>query len=265
MHIAKLQRSRRLERDLKCLLPVTYLQALSSAGANKTENDSETLPYLGTFIAHIYESLSKKPHVHLAYTWVFYMALFSGGRYIRAKLQSAGDDFWCTTFASNTSATLATVELGDTEEHMTVPLSFWKFCGSTDGEDLKAEYKRYVLEIEPALTAAECEDIISEAVDIMKRLIVLVCEIEAVITDGEADIKPYVVDPDKQNRILTYKSKPQAIASSRGAVGNPSLLILLLKHLLPMGLVELLSGTKKCFFPSTQSSKVPDAVAVQSS
>ena len=52
---------------------------------------------LARFISHTKRSVEANPHVLVAYAWVLYMALFSGGRYLRACLNEAGGssgDFW---------------------------------------------------------------------------------------------------------------------------------------------------------------------------
>ncbi|PVH89961.1 heme oxygenase-like protein [Cadophora sp. DSE1049] len=52
---------------------------------------------LAEFLQHTKTSVEANPHVLLAYAWVLYMALFSGGRYLRAALIEAGgqgDTFW---------------------------------------------------------------------------------------------------------------------------------------------------------------------------
>lgn len=44
---------------------------------------------LADFITHTKKSVAENPHVLIAYTWVLYMALFSGGRILRASLRAA--------------------------------------------------------------------------------------------------------------------------------------------------------------------------------
>lgn len=148
-------------------------------------NEGVGLPFhdLCTFIKHIKESISTMPHVQVAYTWVFYMALFSGGRYIRAKLLSAGDGFWTTALEPGSLKNASTSHDVDSDELETVPLSFWNFSGAFDGDHLKASYKSRVQEIEPFLTVKERQDIVEEAVFIMKKLLIIVTGIELVVTN----------------------------------------------------------------------------------
>ncbi len=62
------------------------------------------LRQLQAFLAHIRYSVARRPHVLIAYAWVFYMALFSGGRWIRAQLHGAGERFWTEPAATATAA-----------------------------------------------------------------------------------------------------------------------------------------------------------------
>ena len=72
------------------------------------DEHSRKRPRLMTFISHIQTSTTRKPHLLIAYAWIFYMALFSGGRWIRAQLYAAGEDFWSwkktTTISSSSSS-----------------------------------------------------------------------------------------------------------------------------------------------------------------
>lgn len=49
---------------------------------------------LALFLNHMERSIEDKPHVIIAYSYIFFMALFAGGRFIRATLESAGPAFW---------------------------------------------------------------------------------------------------------------------------------------------------------------------------
>ena len=176
LYFPELERSSRLRRDLVHLLSPSCFSSLGFGDTGRSADESaRQLPHdLSSFVMHIHESISAKPHVHIAYTWVFYMALFSGGRYIRSKLRSAGDEFWALEAPKKTSINGYTAD----EDSESTPLSFWSFSGALDGEDLKADYKSRVLEIEPSLALNERQDIINEAVDIMKRLLNIVQGIE---------------------------------------------------------------------------------------
>ncbi|KAK3327916.1 hypothetical protein B0T19DRAFT_177448 [Cercophora scortea] len=158
---------------------------------------------LGQFIAHIQRSVDKNPHVLLAYAWVLYMALFSGGRFIRATLETAGTDFWskksepvlpsmrpcekpipiqsrqprdhghsqCTT-GDALSSSQETPSFGS--------LEFFRFATPMDGEDLKTEFKRRLIESESLLTEGEREDIVQEAQCIFDNMILLITQLDGV-------------------------------------------------------------------------------------
>lgn len=221
-----------------------------------------------TFVTHIHESISVKPHLYLSYTWVFYMAIFSGGRYIRAKLRSAGGDFWANTLSAESDKSKydrRDVKVKESEEW---PLSFWNFSGSSDGEDLKVDYKSRVGEMERILTLEDREEIINEAVEIMKRLLEIVRGIEVAVAEGVAEgiIGREISQSHRAetNLMPGHKTDSYESLSNIPGAGNPSLSTLLCKQLLPMGMVDLLAGIKNSFFSIGGSSKVSVTVPVKS-
>lgn len=141
-------------------------------------------PIVAPFISHIEQVVVAKPHLQIAYTWVFYMRLFSGGCYIRARLRSAGEDFWA-------SAGLPKVpsdgEYVQEPEKGTIGLSFWEFSGTSDGKDLKEDYKSRIHDLEASLTLEERQEIVNEAMDIMVKLIEIVKEIKRNVSSGLAN------------------------------------------------------------------------------
>lgn len=97
------------------------------------------------------------------------MALFSGGRYLRAQLRGA-----------NTTSWHIPVEAAQTvENNADAPLQFWCFDGDEDGEDLKTEFKARVAEVEALLTEEERREVVAEGVEIMRSLIEIVRHLEA--------------------------------------------------------------------------------------
>ena len=128
-------------------------------------------PRLSEFVTHISTTVVSKPHVLLAYTWIFYMALFQGGRYIRSKLLGVEENgFWVRELNAKPA--------GELTEGF-APLSFWQFPAATrDGEDLKTEFKARFQEIESSLTPAQKKDVVEEAVEIMTQLLEVVREID---------------------------------------------------------------------------------------
>lgn len=149
---------------------------------------------LSKFTAHIDEAVRKSPHILVAYAWVLYMALFSGGRHLRAVLRDSGGgpaDFWSrdpspvrpySVFSSSSSVRRRSVSdptdpiifqasrpLSRSASQSTQSsildsgLSFFDFEGYEDGEDIKRVFKRRIAEAEGLLTEGEKEDIIKEA------------------------------------------------------------------------------------------------------
>ncbi|TKA76709.1 hypothetical protein B0A55_03934 [Friedmanniomyces simplex] len=80
--------------------------------------------------------LSERPHILIAYGWVMYMAIFSGGRWIRQQLADAGPEF---------------------------ELAFLSFDGNEDGEDIKGVFKARLARAEGLLTPQERREVVEEA------------------------------------------------------------------------------------------------------
>jgi len=123
-----------------------------------------------------------KPHVLVAYTWVMYMAIFSGGRWIRQQLAGAGPEFW-SGGVTNTEATGGDEK---TAKAGTPGFSFLSFpASSQDGEDIKAEYKTRLAEAERMLTPAEREDVIEAAKTLFEQCIELVLFLDTEVVKQE--------------------------------------------------------------------------------
>ncbi|KAK3685613.1 hypothetical protein B0T22DRAFT_482567 [Podospora appendiculata] len=158
---------------------------------------------LGEFIAHIQRSIDKNPHVLLAYAWVLYMALFSGGRFIRATLETAGTEFWSKTSEpvqpsmrpcekpipvgprqprdhGHSHCTTGDAQSSSQETPSLGSLNFFRFATPRDGEDLKTEFKRRLIESESLLTEGEREDIVQEAQCIFDNMILLITQLDGV-------------------------------------------------------------------------------------
>ena len=211
--IPELERAGRLRRDL-ARLNCRFL------------SHDDTAPRLKGFTQHIASSIARKPHLLLAYTWLFYMALFSGGRYIRPRLREAGREFWTTTGGEK--------EKGGNIDLDEAALSFWNFDGEEDGEDVKAEFKQRFAEIEGWLTGEERDEVVQEAVFIMDSLMGVVEEIAETV--GREDLFE------------------KATARHGGVEGDePSVRWLCIKHILPMGMVELITGTSKAIMMGVES------------
>lgn len=135
---------------------------------------------LKEFVAHIHRSIDKNPEVLLAYAWVLYMALFSGGRFIRSSLEGAGQkEFWeksCDVIPPLGAQCKAPRQRRDKG-----PLSFFRFDTAQDGEDLKKEFKRRFLMCgEGLLTGAERDRVVREAICIFDNMNLLVSQLDGV-------------------------------------------------------------------------------------
>jgi hypothetical protein len=162
---------------------------------------------LAEFIPHLQESITNHPHVLVAYAWIFYMALFSGGRFIRAALEAAGPGFWgapsdpvqpcsrvcvepvpvqklldqCGKYAKLESEPATAGRDAASEKRATAPLEFFRFATPEDGEDLKTEFKARVRECERVLTPTEKDQIIQEAVRIFGSMNDLVDDLDGIL------------------------------------------------------------------------------------
>ncbi|KAN0107944.1 hypothetical protein V8E51_007686 [Hyaloscypha variabilis] len=183
-----LLRSERLESDIKTI-----------SGRAEEEIKEQLRNISQTAIAN--------PHVLLAYTWVLYMALFSGGRYLRASLQKAGPAFWSkspsytsldqlpknsfqskrppgseeidpshmNSSSDRTKSSSESLALGSTQG-----LQFFHFDGEKDGEDIKKEFKTRFAEADILLSEEEKDDIIQEAQHIFIYMIEMVGELDRI-------------------------------------------------------------------------------------
>ncbi|KAK0507898.1 hypothetical protein JMJ35_009787 [Cladonia borealis] len=209
--IPELERAGRLRGDL---------ERLGKSGRSEfdtTGKEAVAGPKLRALTRHIEEVTGRKPHLLLAYMWLLYMALFSGGRYIRARLREAGAEFWMGGESEKG---------GDIDE----VLSFWTFEGQEDEEDLKADLKQRFAEMEKRLTGQEREEVVQEATYIMDSMVGVVEEIAETV--GGED--------------LCHKAAGRSLERhNRAEIGEPSLWWLGLKHVLPMGMFELITGASK--------------------
>ncbi|KAL8714050.1 MAG: hypothetical protein Q9225_006653 [Loekoesia sp. 1 TL-2023] len=218
LHLPELERAQALECDIKLLLPSLH----------QFPNTS-TVPRLEAFKRHVQSSLSQKPHLLLAYTWIFYMALFSGGRYIRSKLRAG----LATSIASLPSAQL--------DGH--AGLSFWEFPGELDGEDLKLEYKSRVAALSAELTEEERRDIVAEGVQIMIFLIDLVKEVAEAVPARVAEL---ALEAGPSSDKVGFQGPVARIRPPW---------ILLMRNLFPMYFMEIVSAAL-----GVVASRAPDKV-----
>lgn len=158
-----LKRSPRLKRDLQ------YLPELDRSKFSQLDDETQS---------HIRDLTESNPHTLVAYTWVMYMAIFSGGRWIRSQLASAEPEFW----TSHTNAGPALAE----KTPLGMPgFSFLSFDGDEDGEDIKAEYKKRLAEGEVLLSTQEREDIMQASQELFERCIAIVNKLDAEVRRQE--------------------------------------------------------------------------------
>ncbi|KAI1377232.1 hypothetical protein F4677DRAFT_49089 [Hypoxylon crocopeplum] len=165
LHLPGLSRSAALHRDLASLTggsPDLVTEKIAEAVAESS--------VVAAFIAHIKSATAAKPHVLVAYGFVLYMAIFSGGRFIRASLERVdrASGFWVPllTLAEPEAAGMpgrtyafaledgeGRIEAqerrrrdvlqwrGEEEGEMARPLDFFRFDTPADGEDLRTAFK----------------------------------------------------------------------------------------------------------------------------
>jgi heme oxygenase len=160
-------RSVRLKRDLEYLLDVhpTDLEVLLATYPGDK---------VAEFCTHIRKAVNEKPWVLVSYAWCFYMAIFSGGRWIRGGLLNAPPGFW--------------PEQGQEEGLEDRGLSLWHFPGEHDGEDIKAAFKDRLLGAETLFSPDERVDIIEEAKNIFRLCATLVEELDGMVATDLAKV-----------------------------------------------------------------------------
>ncbi|KAJ0116031.1 hem oxygenasemulti-helical [Diaporthe amygdali] len=168
---------------------------------------------LGTFLVHIKEVVDARPHLLLAYAYSLYLALLSGGSYIRMELMYLRAEFWltvpepirpgmvpCTRELEGSGGSMRhSSSEYDSGQHglamedpsVTLPLSFFDFDTPLGHEnprqkakDLKAEFKRRFADAEQALTEPERRDVIAESVVVFQHLEAVVGQLDEICGGG---------------------------------------------------------------------------------
>ncbi|KAI0112689.1 heme oxygenase-like protein [Hypoxylon sp. NC0597] len=203
LFIDGLPRSGALTRDLTSLTGWSTAELTAQLDDRAAES-----PVLSEFLAHIKRAATARPHVLLAYAWVLYMAIFSGGRFIRASLERVdpASSFWTPLepeeeeeegsepelripggFPSSSGAGRRRRGEGQAVKKQQ-PLDFFRFDTPSDGEDLKITFKERVLAYTgegggkgtSLLTAGEHDDVVLEARRIFDFMIGVVGELDEV-------------------------------------------------------------------------------------
>ncbi|MBE3050439.1 biliverdin-producing heme oxygenase [Candidatus Bathyarchaeota archaeon] len=204
LFIPGLRRTAALRRDLETL-----------TGWSTPELDAELRGVVAAggalhdFITRIRKTLEQRPHVLVSYAYIFYMALFAGGRVIRSSLESQGASFWDKMPVSPAQPGMAAREHGSSDGDLTPrasiprktsdkahsttapkgtrssdsasPVDFLKFETPSDGEDLKEEFKGRLRDSESLLTEKQKVEIIQEASVIFEEMLSLVEQLDKLL------------------------------------------------------------------------------------
>ncbi|TLD26811.1 hypothetical protein PspLS_05320 [Pyricularia sp. CBS 133598] len=201
MHDAKLERTPRLVADIRALTGWSRDEVTAEVRAITTGDGA-----LARMVRHMNETVCENPHVLLAYGWVMYMALFSGGRFMRATLENAVGDpdlpFWGANpgriapgqrqsvsgrtatedpgFACNDGEHPSCVRFLDGDGGRRLPLDFLHFSTERDGEDLKEAFKSRIERVETSLTPPRLDDVVREAMCIFESLIHVIEDLDRI-------------------------------------------------------------------------------------
>jgi heme oxygenase len=192
------------------------IKALTGTSEDEIEERLEKVSKHGNladFVEHMEESIGRKPHVILAYAWVLYMALFSGGRILRGILQAAsgiGRNFWerepspirpldsfdgsRRQLRSDASSLAEEKRMGRSRTRSLLEetgdgLGFFSFSGTEDGEDIKTEFKKRYAEIELRLTEVEKADIVEESLHVFKFMLGIIDDLDNIVGTSEQDME----------------------------------------------------------------------------
>lgn len=172
---------------------------------------------LGKVLLHTQESVNAKPHLLLAYAYCLYLALLSGGSYIRTELMYIKSDFWHATptpvkpnmiecrkdsgpdqLKQRGSSLIDAPDTGLAlhDSSIRLPLEFLDFdppLGDNPRQQtrgLKAEFKRRFAEAEQALTDPERRDIVKESVNIFQNMEGVMTQLDK--TCGTSQVKDHL-------------------------------------------------------------------------
>ena len=244
LYIPSLLRSARLRMDLT---RIRYESKKHSA--NKTAQDAMILSGLSgnaskrgkclSELVHQLNSISHaNSHLMFAYSHMFYLAVFSGGRYIHSRLKHAGlsnpnlffPSFSCFGDAPETSLSIDEA------------LSFWTFedTDPLDGEHIKNLFKSQFRRGELSLSEMQKDQIVSESKWIMDSLLHIVDEItEKMAVDPMYSSSQPKLGNMRHDGDTPKVRSPEMTKNMVLQRRDPSFRLLLFKHLFPLGLAEL--------------------------
>lgn len=231
LHLPGLVRGKRLKTDIKGLTGWSD-QVLE----DQLDAVRQSAP-LSDILQHIASSVQQKPLLLITYTYILYMALFAGGRFIRATLESTGDDFWQTPLSPVKPMMKPCVLNPDFEDKEIdpkahgpshkchpLPLAFFHFDTPHDGEDLKVEFKRRLRTCEDALESGEADDIVHEAVNIFKHITSIVQQLDNVCEE-DASENSAATTPGDYLQLMPLVGRlrdSMAVAKERHARNSPT-------------------------------------------
>ncbi|KAI1864602.1 uncharacterized protein JN550_008889 [Neoarthrinium moseri] len=196
VHTSSLERTEAIKEDIMSMTgwPSALLEEQLSSAAES--------PFLSAFVKHIRQAVQNRPHVLLAYAWVLYMALFSGGRFIKASLARIDQDFW-------------TANLMTPSKHAeALPLNFFTFDGPDGGDEIKVAFKKRLAESESLLTAGEREDVIAEAKRIFEFMVEIVGELDSVCrTDPVESVDHDEGIMGRMSRLLGLRTRDSVVVT----------------------------------------------------
>lgn len=194
--------------------------------------------HLAEVVSHIRRAIKNKPHVLLAYSYIMYMALFAGGRFVRATLESAGKEFWDKTASvivptSQPCEKRHTEDIQETEISLRVshslPLRFFHFDTPEDGEDLKRDFKQKLADCEGILTYREKHDIVQEAICIFENMVLVVAQLDNVMASGHqpsvqslAAKNPLILGRFRDSVVVTRERSARASGMSSSSSSSSS-------------------------------------------
>ncbi|GJC82156.1 heme-binding protein HMX1 [Colletotrichum liriopes] len=253
LYLPGLMRSDRLRSDITSItgwspeVVEEQLKAVSESGR------------LAEFTQHVKRTIEKKPHVLMAYSYILFMALFAGGRFIRATLESAGSEFWaqvpspippsqtsCQTKDPSTTVPASaamgpidmmrgdhrTIGVGTKHSRHSLPLGFFHFATVLDGEDLKKEFKKRLSESESLLTSQERNDIIQEAVCIFDNMLLLVGQLDNICETNleDAQATPPTSAGRLRDSLVVTRERKREKTASKGSEDGDTLSSWLCRH-----------------------------------
>jgi len=174
-------RTDRLISDLSTLLHITEEQVQPFISSQRS-------PATEAFLAHIKSRVASKPHTLVAYAFVLYLAIFSGGRWIRSVLAAPGLPFWDFKHPRGGNVSLEAVHQklrnytpAQISSYEKAGLAFWFWQSDDDGVDIKNDFKARLDAIDEVLTEQQRTDIVTEAREIFVLCEAVVRELDEVV------------------------------------------------------------------------------------